>query len=156
MCSPSVAADMFSVMLSASGRRVRLTVALLFLSALLVGTAFGDDDNFPFGPFRMYSTRNSLDGFVNSPEFVGITTDGEELSVPFQDLGLRRAEVDGQMTRMVEDPGLLGLLVEAKEELDPGAPDLVELRLYLRVTDLEDGYPAGETVELLATWKRDT
>lgn len=153
---PSVAADMFFLMVSASGRRVRLTVALLFLSALVVGTAFGDDDTFPFGPFRMYSTRNSLDGFVNSPEFVGITTNGEKVPVPFQILGLRRAEVDGQISRMVEDPGLLGRLVEAKEELDPGALDLVELRLYLRVTDLEDGYPAGETVELLATWKRDT
>lgn len=143
-------------MLSASGRRVRLTVALLFLSALLVGSAFGDDDTFPFGPFRMYSTRNSLDGFVNSPEFVGITTGGEEVPVSFQDLELRRAEVDGQIARMVEDPGLLGLLVEAKEEADPGALDLVELRLYLRVTDLKDGYPAGATVKLLATWKRDT
>lgn len=153
---PSVAADMFFLMVSASGRRVRLTVALLFLSALVVGTAFGDDDTFPFGPFRMYSTRNSLDGFVNSPEFVGITTNGEKVPVPFQILGLRRAEAGGQISRMVEDPGLLGLLVEAKEELDPGALDLVELRLYLRVTDLEDGYPAGETVELLATWKRDT
>ncbi|MBK5229531.1 MAG: hypothetical protein JJE05_13625 [Actinobacteria bacterium] len=143
-------------MLSASGRRVRLTVALLFLLVLVVGTFFGDDDSFPFGPFRMYSTRNSLDGFVNSPEFVGITTDGEEVPVSFQVLGLRRAEVEGQITRMVEDPDLLGLLAEAKEELDPGAPELVELRLYLRVTDLEDGYPAGETVELLSTWKRDT
>ena len=31
---------------------------IVVLGLLLAGTVWGDDDAFPFGPFRMYSTRN--------------------------------------------------------------------------------------------------
>jgi hypothetical protein len=139
-------------MLSETGRRVRLVVAAVVLGTLLAGTWIGNDDNFPFGPFRMYSTKNSLDGFVNAPEFVGITTDGTSLPISFSALGFRRAEAEGQVARMVANPELIGRLAVALEEADPSTPDLREVRLYMRVTDLEDGRPAGEVVNLLATW----
>lgn len=51
--------------LSPWGRLVRLLVSVAYLSLLLAGTAFGDDDPFPFGPFRMYSTSTPPNGDVH-------------------------------------------------------------------------------------------
>lgn len=127
---------------------------MVVLVGLLAGAWVGDDDNFPFGPFRMYSTRNSLDGHVNAPLFRGVTEDGDEVTVSFEALGLRRAEVDGQFDRLVEDTDLLGKLVLAREEMTPDEPRLVELHLYRRTTDLEGGRPAGEEEVLVAIWRR--
>ena len=44
--------------LTTRGRVTRLGATALGLVLLLAGTIWGSDDDFPFGPFRMYSTSS--------------------------------------------------------------------------------------------------
>ena len=98
--------------LSPTGRRVRLAATAVVLALLLGGTLWGNDSEFPFGPFRMYSTRADPDRPVVSTGVVGVTADGDEVRLSGGAVGPRRAEFEGQLPRMQEEPELLGLLAE--------------------------------------------
>lgn len=136
-----------------TGRWVRGLAALGVMGGLVAGTFLGDDDNFPFGPFRMFSTTNRLDGHVDAAEVWGITTSGREILIQWNEIGLRRAEIEGQMPRFAEDPDALRHVAEAYEHFNPEGPDLVGVKLRERVQILEDGRPAGDPiVVLLAQW----
>lgn len=120
---------------------------------LVAGTFWGDDDNFPFGPFRMFSTTNQLDGRVDSGEVWAVDAQGREFQVEWEDIGLRRAEIEGQTPRFVEDPEALRHIAEAYAGFNPDAPEIVSVKLLESVQVLEDGRPEGEpTPVLLARW----
>ena len=121
---------------------------------LFAGTFWGDDDNFPFGPFRMFSTTNQLDGHVDSAEVWGVTESGEEILLQWEWIGLRRAEIEGQMPRFAEDPEALRFVADAYHRFNPKGEELVGVKLRERVQMLEGGAPAGEpVVVLLAEWR---
>ncbi|TKJ18644.1 hypothetical protein [Blastococcus sp. CCUG 61487] len=130
--------------LSPSARRRRMAAVLVVLGLLLAGTVWGDDDEFPFGPFRMYSTRNDPNTPVISTRAVGVTAAGEEVRLSGGQVGLRRAEFEGQIGRLREHPELLGLLAEAYLEANPSAPDLVSVQVIHRKFGLSGGRPTGE------------
>lgn len=135
------------------GKNARLYSTAVILGALLMGTIWGEDDHFPFGPLRMYSVKNELDGRVRSLEVHGITENGEDMIVPFQAFGMRRADVEGQLGKLHEPPeSVLHALSRARERLNPRGPRFVELRLSERVFILDNGYPVDERVETLAVW----
>jgi hypothetical protein len=139
--------------LSPAGRWLRGIALVAVVAALVVGTFWGDDDNFPFGPFRMFSTTNTLDGHVDSAEVWGVVTSGAEFEIEWSDIGLRRAEIEGQMPRFIEDPDALRYVAEAYERFNPHAPGLVSVKLRESVQTLKDGRPYGEPVSvLLAQW----
>ncbi|MGH2730970.1 MAG: hypothetical protein ACRDJI_10245 [Actinomycetota bacterium] len=140
-------------MLTATGRRVRALATAAALVLLVAGTAWGDDDHFPFGPFRMYSTTSKLDGEVRAVQLEGVDASGETFAIPFRDVGLRRSEVEGQLPSFISDPTRLRYLADAYDHFGPG-PHLVEVHLMLGVHDLEDGRPVLFHKELLATWSR--
>ena len=127
-----------------SGRRVRLAATALVLALLLGGTLWGNDSEFPFGPFRMYSTRADPDRPVVSTSVVGVTADGDEVRLSGGEVGLRRAEFEGQLPRLVDDPSLLVLLADTYAEHHPGGPQLVQVQVVQRHVDLADGEPTGE------------
>jgi hypothetical protein len=129
--------------LSSGGRLLRLVATLVALALLLSGTVWGDDDEFPFGPFRMYSTRNDPNAPVISTRVVGLTATGEEVSLSGGQVGLRRAEFEGQINRIKKDPELLGLLADAFAETHPESPDLLTVQLVQRRYELADGQPTG-------------
>jgi hypothetical protein len=132
----------------------RLAAALGVVLLLLIGTFWGDDDNFPFGPFRMYSTKQELDGEVRATEIVGLTQDGRWVPLPFSNFGLRRADVEGQLGMLAQPPeDVLADMWVAYNRFRRGDETIVALRLLERTTDVEDGRPAGETVEIIATWR---
>ncbi len=130
--------------LTPAGRRRRLSAVLITLALLLAGTVWGDDDAFPFGPFRMYSTRNDPNAPVISTRAVGVTGAGEEIKLSGGQVGLRRAEFEGQIQRLREHPELLGLLADAFAEANPEAPELVAVQMVHRRFALSDGQPTGE------------
>ncbi len=117
---------------------------LVILALLLAGTVWGDDDAFPFGPFRMYSTRNDPNVPVISTRAVGVTATGEEIKLSGGQVGLRRAEFEGQINRLRRDPELLGLLADAYAEDNPDAPELVAVHVVHRRFELSDGRPTGD------------
>ena len=129
--------------LTPTGRRARLTAVAIVLALLLAGSLWGDDDEFPFGPFRMYSTRNDPNVPVISTRVVGITAAGEEVRLSGGQVGLRRAEFEGQVSRIKEHPELLGLLADSFAEAHPSAPDLEAVQMVQRRYELAGGVSTG-------------
>ena len=140
--------------MTAKGRSLRLVAALLVFGGLLWGTFWGLDDHFPFGPFRMYSTTDEVDGPIRSILLEGTNEDGETFLIPTSRFGLRRAEVDGQVERIREDPAFLRHFVEAYETFNPRDPELVRLRIFFRIDVLENRRPVSQSEEEIAEWER--
>jgi hypothetical protein len=130
--------------LTATGRLVRLLATAVVLALILAGTLWGDDDEFPFGPFRMYSTRADPNAPVVSTRTVGVTASGEEVRLSGGEVGLRRAEFEGQLDRIEEHPELLGLLADAFADTHPSAPELVAVQVVQRRFELTQGRKTGD------------
>jgi hypothetical protein len=129
--------------LTPAWRRRRMAAVLVVLGLMLAGTVWGDDDAFPFGPFRMYSTRNDPNAPVISTRAVGLTAAGEELRLSGGQVGLRRAEFEGQVGRLREHPELLGPLADSFADSHPSAPALVAVLVVQRRFELTDGRRTG-------------
>ena len=142
-------------MLSAAGRRVRVAVTVAVALLTLAGTLVGQDDDFPFGPFRMYSTRDDPDGTVVSTRVEAVSADGRVQVVDERSTGLRRAEVEGQVGRFRADPTLLRHLADAHQRLQPDQPPYAEVRVVERRFVLRDSRPTGAASErVVASWRR--
>lgn len=143
-------------MLSSAGRRVRMLATAVVLAMLVAGTFLGQDDHFPFGPFRMYSIRNKHDGKVRGAVMEVVDAEGRAAAVEIRSdqVGLRRAEIEGQLDRFERDPSLLRHLVHAYEELHP-SERIAVLRLYHETTRLANGQVGPVTRTLVAEWRRE-
>lgn len=136
-----------------TGRRVRVAVTALVAVLVLAGTLVGTDDDFPFGPFRMYSTADDPDGRVLSTYLQAVDADGRVVPrVGEAHIGLRRAEYEGQLSRVVDRPEVLGELARVFARRHPERAPWVEVSVVRTAYDLVDGVPRGETVEVLVTW----
>lgn len=129
--------------LPAAGRIRRLAATIVVLALLVVGTLWGNDSAFPFGPFRMYSTRADPNAPVISTRVVGLTDSGAEVRLSGGEVGLRRAEFEGQLLRLTEHPALLGLLAESFAGRHPSAPHLSEVAIVQRHFELRNGTRTG-------------
>lgn len=139
--------------LSATGVRIRVAVTFAVVALLLYGTLYGQDDLFPFGPFRMYSTADKLDSPVADTRFEGIQADGAVVALNEANTGIRRAEIEGQLPKIREHPELLRSVDEAYEHRNPGAPALLQIRVIVRWHALHGGKQTGAyTDETAATW----
>ena len=142
-------------MLSAAGRRVRAAAFAAGLGLLVAGTAWGQDDHFPFGPFRMYATADDPDGRVLSTYLRAVDADGAVVErVGESDIGLRRAEYEGQLSRIVEEPEILADVADTFSRRHPDRAPWVEVSVVQTAHSLVDGVPTGRRTEVLATWSR--
>jgi hypothetical protein len=132
----------------------RVVGMLAVLIALLLGTWRGQDDHFPFGPFRMYSTTNDPSGRITKINFVGITEEGREITIRSGRFGMRPAEVDGQIPRIRQSPALVAHLVEAYERFNPDAPRLREFHIVYGIHRLIDRVPVAYEEQVIARWQR--
>ena len=137
------------VRLSPRARMVRLVVASAILALTLVGTVVSSDEAFPFGPPRMYATRADPDAPVSSTRVVGLTEDGTEVPLSGGEVGLRRAEFEGQVPRLVDNPELLGLLATTFAANHPQAPPLRAVAIIVRRYELDDGVRTGSYVDVV-------
>ena len=135
--------------LGSAGRRWRLAATAVVLALTFGGSVLGDDSWFPVGPFSMYAGRADPDGQVDSSRVVGFTAAGEEVRLSGGAVGLRRAEFEGQLPRLVEQSELLELLAQAYSERHPDVEPLVRVQVVQRRTELVDGDPAGVTERVL-------
>lgn len=133
--------------LTTRGRAVRLGATALGLALLLVGTLRGTDDDFPFGPFRMYSTSDPPDAPAPDTRVEGVDGTGAVVDLGQNSTGIRRAEIEGQQGRYAADPALLRQVADAYAERHPAAPALVEVRIVIRWYGIRDGRPTGRWID---------
>ena len=127
------------------------------IALVVVGTFVGQDDHFPFGPHRMFSTRNELNGKVDSTQLTFTFADGtvRPIIIDSHTVGLRRAEVEGLEDHFVARPQPLRHLAHVYETFNPREPEIVAAELIERTTDLEQGQPVGQpTTRVLTVWSR--
>lgn len=142
-------------MLTPLGRRVRGAITAAVALLVLAGTFVGQDDAFPFGPFRMYSTRDDPDGRVVSTRVEAVDAAGVLRVVDERSTGLKRAEVEGQVARFRADPALLGALATAHRRLRPAEDPFVEVRVVEESYLLRDSRPTGRrTEQVVVRWTR--
>ena len=142
-------------MLAIPGKVVRLIVTIVVFALLVAGTVVGSDDDFPFGPFSMYSSAHDPDKGVVSNTVQAVLENGRVVAVSDGETGMRRAEIEGQLPRFVEDPQLLETLAIAHERRRPDDPRYAAVRILRRSYEMRDGKPVGTVTEdIVAQWVR--
>jgi hypothetical protein len=138
--------------LNSRQRIIRSTAVVLVFAGLFAGTFWGNDEHFPLGPFRMYSVTNSLDGEIRAIYLEAVSSSGETFRVDFGDLGLRRAEVEGQLERDTPEV-VLPLLVSSFNRRNSDLGPLRELRLIEEVHQMRGGRVISTVEQMLGEWK---
>ncbi|MEO6714474.1 MAG: hypothetical protein ABIM89_13720 [Mycobacteriales bacterium] len=142
-------------MMSRSGRRARAGVASAVIALTLFGTRYSEDEAFPFGPMSMFAFRTVPDGEVAVASVRGIAEGAtDEIVLSTGSFGLRRAEVEGSLGRMQQDPALLGDLVLARERIHGNLPKLTYVRIVQSTYLLQDGQKVGLRESTVAEWRR--
>ena len=142
--------------ISGPGKVVRLAVTAVVGGLLLAGTLAGQDDAFPFGPFRMYSTTDSLDAPVKSTRMEAVDSTGRRFALRGESVGLRRAEIEGQLHRFRDDPALLGSIATAYRNRNPDRAALARVEIITRHFALKDGHPTGDHYDTVdVAWTPD-
>ena len=141
--------------LSVRSRRLRVLATLIAGALLLAGTLWGTDDDFPFGPFRMYSTAPDPNGAAKDTRVEGVDADGRTVAITEGNSGLRRAEIEGQQQAYVDQPSRLSQVATAYAEHSPGASPLRSVRIVVRWHTIKDARPTGTSYdEIIAEWNR--
>jgi hypothetical protein len=141
--------------LTVRGRWVRVAFTVVCGLLLLGGTLFGVDDDFPFGPFRMYSTAPDPNGDAKDTRVEGVDTAGRTVQITEGNSGIRRAEIEGQEGAYVATPARLSEVANAYAEHSPGAAQLRSVRIVVRWHGIEHARPTGTyRDEVIAEWTR--
>lgn len=141
--------------LDRKGRLVRVLFTVAGVVLLLVGTGWGQDDDFPFGPFRMYASAPDPDADAQDTRVEGVDTAGRTVPITETNSGIRRAEIEGQLQAYQADPARLERVAEAYEKMEPGMPPLREVRIVIRWYGVQDSRPTGTyRDEVIADWVR--
>jgi hypothetical protein len=129
-------------------RAVRMMATAIVAVVLLAGTLFGQDSDFPFGPFRMYATRDDPNGVVRILEVQLVDADGSLVDVTNAPGAPRRAELEGRIADLRSNPALMSALVPS---YIAGHPDAVEIRLVWLNYRLRDGRAQPPAPEVLVS-----
>jgi hypothetical protein len=123
------------------------------LTMLLAGTLWGQDDHFPFGPFRMYATAPGPDADAPDTRVEGVDTTGRTVVLTEANSGLRRAEIEGRQQAYVNDSSRLRQVALAYADKTPDAAPLTEVRIVIHWAGIEDSRPTGTSYEqVLVRW----
>ncbi|MCU1345844.1 MAG: uncharacterized protein JWL70_2110 [Acidimicrobiia bacterium] len=124
-----------------------MVAALAVFGLLIAGTLNGDDDQFPFGPFRMYASAVDNNGAVRSLSISGVDDQGRPVAIRAGLIGMRPAEFEGQLSRLIDNPPLVDSLARSYRSHQHGGQKLSELRLVERSFQLVNGRQVGEATE---------
>jgi hypothetical protein len=141
-------------MLTVRGRRARATATVLVAGLLLAGSIVGSDDDFPFGPFRMYAGVNDPNGDVVSSYMQAVLPGGKVIRVDERGTGLRRAELEAEVGDFIHDPASLASIAKAHAELRPGEPPYIAVQVVQLDQHLHHAALAEQTTKIVAQWRR--
>ncbi|HEY3715779.1 MAG TPA: hypothetical protein VGL39_14735 [Jatrophihabitantaceae bacterium] len=128
---------------------VRLAAVAACLALVFAGTLYGQDDDFPFGPFRMYSTRDNPNGEVRELRVQLLLASGGVLDVTNASGAPRRAELEGRIGDLTTHPGELAKL--ALLYAAHGHGQARTLRLIWLVHPLRHGRSARPTTSIICS-----
>jgi hypothetical protein len=148
MASPSVEP------ISGYGRALRAVVAVVIVVLAVYGSVRGHDKMFPFGPESQYDQYVSPNGTVGSITVWADTNQGTHVPVQLDaaGVGLKRADIEAQLPRILADPSLLRTISNAQHRLHPSQAQFVRLYIIDTTTQLHDRVPVGNSRRTLLTW----
>ncbi|MFC8503251.1 hypothetical protein ACFUC1_12890 [Pedococcus sp. NPDC057267] len=134
----------------ALGWRLVVTAAVVVTAAL--GTLVGNDNWWPFAPMSQYAFSVRNDGVINSLGMDALTVDGTVVRVPLskEQIGIERAEIEGQAPRIIRDPELLQDIAVLHSRRLPHEPAYRTIWLRNTQTRIRTG---EAVVTTLATWQ---
>ena len=139
--------------LTLRGRWIRLVFTAVAAVLLVWSTFWGDDDDFPFGPFRMYASAPGPNQAAKDSRVEGVDVTGKVVPLTETNSGIRRAEIEGQEGQYVADPSRLREVADAYAVRNPAAPPLREVRLVIRWHGVKHSRPTGTwTDQVIADW----
>jgi hypothetical protein len=134
----------------------RAGLVLVLGAGFVLGSVVGQDDWWPFSPWRMFSTSTSPHGAVVAMSIERRTADGgwEQAPLSPRSVGLSRAEVEGRVPQLTADPAMLGTLAATHARLRPDDPPWTGVRVVRNETVLADRRPTGEVRRtVIAEWR---
>jgi hypothetical protein len=135
------------------GLMARLLATAIGITLLLAGTVAGSDDDFPFGPFRMFATTDNWSKPISIARAEVTDAAGRTIELTPANSGVRRAEIEGQLNRFRADPRLLTGLADAYRAHNPDAPQPRNVTVLLRHHEISRSGPTGRyTDEVVAAW----
>lgn len=140
--------------LSGLARGWRTVAAAIGIGLIVYGTAGGSDDDFPFAPMSMFAFRTDPNGDINSHYLEAVTDQGQRIRVPMSNsgVGMSRAQLEGQLLKIMANPSLLQNLADAQRRNAPAAPHYVHLYVMRDRIVLRDGSADHTVTEQLAEW----
>lgn len=135
--------------LSRRGVVGRLAAVVVGLTLVIAGTVKGQDDDFPFGPFRMYSTRDDPNGAVRELRVQLLLASGAVQDVTNASGAPRRAELEGRVGDLSTHPAEVAKLVPFYVAHASGP--VRELRLVWLVHPLHNGRSAPPRTVLISS-----
>ncbi len=120
----------------------------------VLGTAVWNDGAWPFAPMSQFAFYVGTESEIRASYVDALWTDGltRPMDLSAKGVGIGRAEIEGKIAPIVENPSMLQDLAVRQKLLHPDEPQPVRLWLRQRVTTLHDGVPTGTTVETLTEW----
>jgi hypothetical protein len=139
--------------LSRQGRAARLVVTAVAAVLLLAGTLWGTDDDFPFGPFKMYASAPGQNQDAGDTRVEGVDASGRVVVLTEANSGLRRAEIEGQQQAYVDNPARLRQVALAYADKSPGAAPLTTVRIVIHWAEIERSRITGRSHDqILVSW----
>lgn len=142
------------ITLRSRARHRRALATVIAVGLLLAGSMWGSDDDFPFGPFRMYAGRNDPNGIIYSTVLDATLPSGRVVPVAEADAGFRRADLEGQLPQIEHHPDLLADIATAHHRLHPAEPPYVALQVHQLIYHLHEARIVSTTDSVLARWAR--
>lgn len=147
--------DLPALRLEPRARLWRSLSGAAVVGALLYSSAYGSNDAFPLGPMTQFAFSVQDDGgAINSFWLEADTADGRhvKLSMDAVGTGMKRAEIEGQMSRIVRDPSLLQGIADGRHRLHPGKPRLTRVYVVQEIKKLDGGKVVSTTERNRVVW----
>lgn len=141
--------------LTTAQRSWRVLLAGIGLIILSIAQVISTNDWFPLGSLSQYSYARPLDSPTKAVRIRALTEEGTDrgISLSNKGIGVGRAEVEGQVQRIIDNPQMLEGIARVWSLQRPQGPALTEVRMERVTRYVSDGVPTGEQdVEVLTTW----
>lgn len=124
----------------------RLVATAAVLGVLAYGQIADTNDLFPFGSLSQYATARDMNGTVRSIYLLADTDQeqGKFISANMNVIGVGRAEIEGQLNRILEQPQLMQAFIDSYAALNPDEPPIRTIYLKRSTQQLVNGYVVGE------------